>query len=231
MNVQKRTSRVLPVAILCIAVLAAGAVDARAACTPLGAQKLSALTAAGKLAFPVTAPAMAVAAQNGASALGQSSSAKDNDKDKDRDKDKDKDGGSIVGLWRVVMTDSQLGVIDFGFQQFHSDGTEFMTSGGVPPTIGNVCIGAWERSGNGAVRLVHVGWNFDPKLGLDLGVAPTGYFYLEVTARTNNRGTAYSGRFRAASYDLGAGPLGLGGEPQPGTVFEGTIEAVRISVE
>jgi hypothetical protein len=76
-----------------------------------------------------------------------------------------------------------------------------------------------------------VGWNFDPALGLGLGVMPTGYFYLEVTLRTNSQGTAYSGTFRAASYDLGAGPLGSGGAAQPGSEFGGTVKAVRISVQ
>jgi hypothetical protein len=223
MSVQIRTSRVLSVAFLSLAVLAASAVNARASCMPPGPQKLSALITGGKLAFPGTAPALAGAGQKAASALGQGASAKD------KDNEKDKDGGSIVGLWWVVLTDSQLGVIDFGFQHFHDDGTEFMTSGGVPPTLGNVCIGAWERGGGGVIRLRHVGWNFDPALGLGLGVMPTGYFHLEVTLRTNNRGTAYSGKFKAASYDLGAGPLGSGGPPQPGTAFEGTVEAGRIT--
>jgi hypothetical protein len=203
-----RRSRVLSVACLSAILLAASAIDARAACTPPGAAKLSLPNGAAKLLRPGATPALAAAQGNGANG-----------------------GGPIVGLWQVVMTDTQLGVIDFGFQQFHSDGTEFMTSGGVPPTIGNVCIGAWERGAGGVIRLVHVGWNFDPVLGLGLGVMPTGYFYLEVTLRTNSRGTAYSGTFRAASYDLGAGPLGSGGAPQPGTEFSGTIEAAKINPE
>ena len=80
------------------------------------ASKLSALTGAATLARPGTALAPAAAAQ-GASSNG---------------------GGPIVGLWQVLMTafpgTSNEFIFDFGFQQFHSDGTELMISGGVPPT-------------------------------------------------------------------------------------------------
>jgi hypothetical protein len=217
MNVEMCKLRFLSVAFLSAAVIAASGVDARANCVvPTarakaleGVQKSLAGSATARLARPGIAPPLADAAQ------GNNSSG----------------GGSIVGLWQIVLTDSQLGVIDFGFQQFHQDGTEFMSSGGVPPTLGNLCVGVWERGAGGVIRLRHVGWNFDPALGLGLGVAPTGYFHLEVTLRTNSQGTAYSGTFRAASYDLGAGPLGSGGNPQPGTEFAGTVEAVRISVQ
>jgi hypothetical protein len=120
---------------------------------------------------------------------------------------------------------------DFGFQQFHQDGTELMISGGVPPTIGNVCIGAWERGRRGEIRLLHMTWNW-AGTETTIGPLPTGYFWLEVTLRTNNRGTAYTGTFKAASYDLGTGPLvGSAGVPQPGSEFSGTLQAVRIGVE
>ena len=207
-----RSSRILSVALLSATLVAASVADARAACTLPGPSKLSALTAISKLARPGAAPALAAAAQSGNS----------------------NGGGSIVGLWQEVFTalpgpnNPDPFIFDFGFQQFHSDGTEFNSSGGVPPTIGNVCIGAWERRAGGVIQLRHVGWNF---AGNEvLGDLPTGYFLLDVTLRTDSQGTAYSGTWKAASYDLGAGPLGSGGPAQPGTEFAGTIQAVRISV-
>ena len=119
-------------------------------------------------------------------------------------------------------------IFDFGFQQFHADGTELMISGGVPPTIGNVCIGAWEREANGVVRLRHMTWNW---AGNEvLGDLPPGYFLLDVALRTDSQGTAYAGTWRAARFDLGAGPLGSGGPAQPNSEFEGTLHAVKISV-
>ncbi|MGH9237445.1 MAG: hypothetical protein ACRD3G_05345 [Vicinamibacterales bacterium] len=205
-----RPSRVLSVVSLSAAVLAAGAIDARAACMAQQTSKHSARTGAAPLGRPGTAPALAAAAQDASS-----------------------NGGPIVGQWQVVMTafpgTNNEFVFDFGFQQFHPDGTELMISGGVPPTIGNVCIGAWEREAGGVIRLRHMTWNW---AGNEvLGDLPTGYFLLEVALRPNAQGTAYAGRWRAASFDLGAGPLGSGGPPQPNSEFEGTLQAVRISVQ
>jgi hypothetical protein len=197
------------VALLSAAVLAVSALEARAACYAPPASKLSALTGAAKLTRPGTAPALAAAQGGGTSG-----------------------GGPIVGQWQVVMTafpgTSNEFMFDFAFQQFHTDGTEMMLSGGVPPSIGNVCLGVWERVAGGVIRTRHMSWNF---VGNEvLGDLPTGYFLLEVTLRTNSQGTAYAGTWKAASYDLGAGPLGSGGPPQPNSEFEGTLQAVRVSV-
>jgi hypothetical protein len=240
MNVQIRKSRVLSVAVLSVTVLAASAVESRAACMVPGGSKAS-LTGAAKLVRPGAAPTLAAAATlarpgtaptlpaaatlaRPGTAPALAAAAQGNGSN---------GGGSIVGLWQNVMTafpgTSDEFVFDFGFQQFHADGTELMISGGVPPTIGNVCIGTWERGSGGVIRLVHVTWNW---AGDEIiGDPPTGYFWLEVTLRTNERGRAYTGRFYTASFDLGTGPLGSGGPPQEGTEFEGKIEAVKISVE
>jgi len=213
-------SRMVSVAFLSVAVFAAGAIEARAACYAPTASKLSAatasrfsaLTGAATLARPGTALVLAPAA----AAQGGGSSG----------------GGPIVGQWQVLMTafpgTSNEFMFDFAFQQFHSDGTENMLSGGVPPSIGNVCVGVWERGAGGVIRTRHTTWNF---VGNEVfGDLPTGYFVLDVTLRTNSQGTAYEGTWKAASYDLGAGPLGSGGPPQPNSEFEGTLQAVRISV-
>lgn len=204
------SSRILFVGVHVAAAFGATAADARAACMAPGAPKPSVLTATATLARGRTAPALAAAAQ-GATSSG---------------------GGPIVGQWQVVMTafpgTNNEFVFDFGFQQFHADGTELMISGGVPPTIGNVCIGAWAREANGVVRLRHMTWNW---AGNEvLGDLPTGYFLLDVALRTDSQGTAYTGTWRAASFDLGAGPLGSGGPAQPNSEFEGTLHAVKISV-
>jgi hypothetical protein len=220
-----RRSRLLAFAVLAAAALTAGATEARAACfsTPLQTRvgqlnlqtKSSAQVKTGIAARVTEAAQTKAGAQRGASAL---------------DRDRDNSPHFIVGMWQNVMTafpgTPDEFVFDFGFQQFHADGTEVMTSGGVPPTIGNFCMGTWEAEPGGTIRLLHVGWNF---AGNEVfGDLPTGYFFLEVALRTNSRGTTYTGRFRAASYDLGSGPLGSGGPPQPGSEFEGTVEATKI---
>src|SRR5688572_18192398 len=206
-----RPFRVLAVVFCATAVLLASAIDASAACFT-NKRQIPALQP--KLQAPVLQPKpqMAGAAAQSAGSYG---------------------AGPIVGQWQVLMTafpgTNDEFIFDFGFQQFHNDGTELMISGGVPPTIGNVCIGAWERLAGGEIHLRHMTWNWagDEVLG-DL---PTGYFLLEVTLRTNSQGTAYAGTWRAASFDLGSGPLGSGGPPQPNSEFEGTLQAERVGVQ
>ena len=210
-RIRRTPTRILPVVLLSAALLTASAIDARAACMASGAKKPGAAAISAKLAQLGKAPALSADAQNG-NANG---------------------GGPIVGQWQVLMTafpgTANEFVFDFGFQQFHNDGTELLISGGVPPTIGNVCIGAWERDAAGVIRVRHMTWNW---AGNEVpGDLPTGYFWLEVTLRTNSQGTAYAGTWSAASYDLGAGPLGSGGPPQPNSAFEGTLQAVRIAAQ
>lgn len=70
--------------------------------------------------------------------------------------------GSIVGFWKFAFTapDGVTG-IDWGFQQWHSDGTELTNSGGQLPATGNFCTGVWEQAGRGAYQLNHwaIAWN------------------------------------------------------------------------
>jgi hypothetical protein len=78
--------------------------------------------------------------------------------------DEQRDAG-IVGLWRVTLISDGTAypvhipfgaVVDFGTQQWHSDGTEFLISGGRAPSTGDVCMGVWERVGNSTYKLKHI---------------------------------------------------------------------------
>lgn len=207
-----RPSRVLAVVFCAAAVLLASAIDAGAACFT---NKPETPVLQPKLRTSALQPRLQAAAGAAAQSAGFHGA------------------GPIVGQWQVLMTafpgTNNEFIFDFGFQQFHADGTELMISGGVPPTIGNVCIGAWERQAGGEIRIRHMTWNW---AGNEvLGDLPTGYFLLEVTLRTNSQGTAYTGTWRAASFDLGTGPLGSGGPPQPNSEFEGTLQAERVGVQ
>jgi hypothetical protein len=72
---------------------------------------------------------------------------------------------SIVGLWKVQLI--SLGnvshspsipdgaIIDFGYAQWHSDGTEILNSGGHAPATGNFCLGVWGTAGFQTFELNH----------------------------------------------------------------------------
>lgn len=77
----------------------------------------------------------------------------------------DRNNADIVGTWRFnFVSDGNAypvpipygAPIDFGTQQWHSDGTEFIISGGRAPSSGDVCMGVWERTGPRTYRMKHV---------------------------------------------------------------------------
>jgi hypothetical protein len=79
--------------------------------------------------------------------------------------DEDRHEASVVGMWRVKFVSDGTAypayippgaVVDFGTQQWHSDGTEFLISGGRAPSTGDVCMGVWEQIGNRTYKLKHI---------------------------------------------------------------------------
>jgi hypothetical protein len=68
---------------------------------------------------------------------------------------------SIVGMWSVTFT-AGGNVIDFGYSQWHSDGTEFLNSGGRAPSTQNFCLGVWKQTGAFSYHLNHLALSYDP---------------------------------------------------------------------
>jgi hypothetical protein len=102
---------------------------------------------------------------------------------------------SIVGLWSFTMTPT-AGPGDFGFQQWHSDGTELMNSGGRAPASENFCMGVWRQVAPLRYHLNHYALSYDPTAGTinarviikeDVTLSPTG--------------NSYSGSFTLDVYD------------------------------
>lgn len=70
----------------------------------------------------------------------------------------------IVGLWSFVFTPT-AGPGDWGYQQWHSDGTEIMNSGGHSPASANFCLGTWRQSGPNTYHLKHFPLAYNPATG------------------------------------------------------------------
>jgi hypothetical protein len=79
--------------------------------------------------------------------------------------DEGESDANIVGMWTITLVSDgtaypayiPLGaVVDFGTQQWHSDGTEFLISGGRAPSTGDVCMGVWEHTGHRTYKLKHL---------------------------------------------------------------------------
>jgi hypothetical protein len=102
---------------------------------------------------------------------------------------------SIVGMWAFRMVPT-AGPGDFGYQQWHSDGTELMNSGGRAPATQNFCMGVWRQTGANRYHLNHLALSYDAGTGQlnarvnikeDVSVDPTG--------------NSYSGSFTIDVYD------------------------------
>lgn len=67
---------------------------------------------------------------------------------------------TIVGMWKIQFFVGQTQV-DFGYAQWHADGTEFMNSGGRAPATQNYCLGVWTQTGPFSYHLNHFAISYD----------------------------------------------------------------------
>jgi hypothetical protein len=123
----------------------------------------------------------------------------------------------LVGMW---LSEFRVGdaLYDQTLQQFHSDGTENILSNGLPPVLGNVCLGIWTQLGSRTIKLRHLAWNWDADGQF------AGLFQMIVTFEVDRSGSSYAGTFVADSYDLSNNVI-------PELHVEGTVRAARLRVD
>lgn len=95
---------------------------------------------------------------------------------------------SIVGMWSFTMSPSE-GPGDFGYQQWHSDGTELMNSGGRSPATENFCMGVWQQTGANRYHLNHQALSYDLTGALNAKVT------IKEDVTVDSSGNGYSGSF------------------------------------
>jgi predicted small lipoprotein YifL len=132
---------------------------------------------------------------------------------------------SIVGQWKVqFISTGNTGhnppipdgaLIDFGFKQWHSDGTEIQNSAGVPG--GGFCLGTWVQTGFLGFELNHFPIAFDPTTG-----KVANYINLREQVTLAPDGTYYTGTFTENIYD----PTGKQVDH-----LAGTVNAERITID
>jgi hypothetical protein len=136
------------------------------------------------------------------------------------DDDHDSDNG-IVGFWRVKFVSKDNPgipddtVIDAGFAQWHSDGTEIMNSSR-PPATSNFCLGVWRRTGRSTYRLNHFALSSDLSGKL---IGPARIREVLTLDQTRDR---YEGTFTIDQYDLSGNLLAH---------IAGQVIATRITVD
>ena len=114
-------------------------------------------------------------------------------------------GANIVGLWSVQLTSQgNAGIpngatIDWGYAQWHSDGTEIMNSGSRAPATGNFCLGVWAKTGPSSYKLNHVALSYDAGTGLLNGTVS-----LREQVTVDQGGNTFSGTFTLDVYPPGS---------------------------
>jgi len=113
---------------------------------------------------------------------------------------------SIVGMWSVQFVSvgnvnhspsiPDGAIVDFGYSQWHSDGTEMLNSGAHAPATQNYCLGVWGQTGFNAYELNHFALSYDPGTGL---LAANVIIREQVILSPS--GDLYSGTFTIDVYD------------------------------
>ena len=135
---------------------------------------------------------------------------------------------TIVGMWSIQFISQGNGAhnpsipdsaqIDFGYTQWHSDGTELMNSGGHTPASGNWCMGTWVRSGFFTYELNHFALSYDATTG-DLAAK----IAIREQVTLDPSGNEFTGTFTIDAYDANTG--------QKVDHLAGTVSAVRVTVD
>jgi hypothetical protein len=106
-------------------------------------------------------------------------------------------------------------LIDFGYTQWHSDGTEIQNSAGVPG--GGFCLGVWGQTGFLTFELNHFPIAFNPATG-----AVANYINIREQITLSPSGDSYTGTFTEDVYDAKGSRLDH---------LVGTVVGTRITVD
>jgi len=135
--------------------------------------------------------------------------------------DRESDNDAIVGFWKVTfVAQGNPGipdgtVIDFGYAQWHGDGTEILNSSR-PPATGNFCLGVWKKLGQSRYKLNHFA------LSSDLGGNMIGPANIREEVTLGRDGNTYAGTFTIDQLDLSGNLLAH---------VAGMVTATRITVD
>lgn len=131
-------------------------------------------------------------------------------------------GADIVGMWKFsFVSKNSPGIpdditIDWGYTQWHSDGTEITNSGTRSPATQNFCMGVWKKAGPSTYKLNHYALSYDPG-GTLVGVAVIGEQVI-----VDKSGNAFSGTFSIDVYDTQGHSLAH---------IQGLVSATRLTAD
>lgn len=135
---------------------------------------------------------------------------------------------SPVGMWNIQFvslgnaahnpTIPDGALIDFGYAQWHTDGTEIMNSGGHAANTGNFCLGVWARTGMFTYEVNHFALSYDGASG-----ALVNKVNIREQITLDPSGLQFSGTFMIYIFNAAG--------TQQVDHLGGTISATRVSVD
>jgi hypothetical protein len=115
--------------------------------------------------------------------------------------DNDPGGAAVVGFWKITFVSRNNAgipdgtVLDAGYAQWHSDGTEIMNSSR-PPATQSFCLGVWKKVGPSSFKLNHFALSFD------LNGNPVGGANIREEVTVEHGGDKYTGTFSIDVFDI-----------------------------
>ena len=107
---------------------------------------------------------------------------------------------------------------DFGYSQWHADGTEFLNSGSRAPDTQNFCLGVWKKTVLSTYRLNHFALSYDGSTG-----ALTNKVNIREEVKLGPDNNTFAGVFAILLYD----PTGTTMVGQ----ITGKITATRVTID
>jgi hypothetical protein len=131
---------------------------------------------------------------------------------------------SIVGMWRFQLLAPNGTVVDDGYAQWHSDGTEIQNSGLHAPITSNFCLGVWQQVGPNTYQLNHFPLAWD-----STGQSPANAIQITETVKLTDK-DHMTGTFKLKVY-VWTTPDSLDVAPGgPVATVTGTITATRVTI-
>jgi hypothetical protein len=131
----------------------------------------------------------------------------------------------IVGMWRFQLVAPNGAVVDDGYAQWHSDGTEIQNTGLHAPITSNFCLGVWHQVGPGLYQLNHFPLAWDAT-----GQSPANAIQLTETVKLTDHDHMV-GTFTLKVYVwTSTDSLDVGPPTVPVATVTGTITATRVTI-
>jgi hypothetical protein len=138
------------------------------------------------------------------------------------------DEAGIVGMWRFQLVSPVAGVVDYGYAQWHSDGTEIQNSGLHAPDTSNFCLGVWQQVGPNRFQLNHFPLAWTGTSGGGGTNLPAAAIQITETVKLIDY-DHMSGTFTLTAYAWD-GSDGLNVGAMLGSPLKGTVTATRVTI-